>query len=187
MKTLNQYGAGCRCLMRMRENEGEPVISDQIFIEGYRDRFPHWQNCPGQLDTGMLCDLAKELKLAVRVDVFRDYERLLQEHRAGHAILVCTERAPRQSEPNLSPMRHTMLMMAMYETAFTVWSPSSDGGSDVLEKVDKAWWNRWYATGIVLQRTTVAATRPATSLFPPGNRWKDPKPSHLHASDVITF
>lgn len=149
---LNQYGGGCRCLLRLRENAGEPGLSDGLLISQFISRYPEWQDRPGETDAFTLCDLAKELKLAGKVEVFRDYNRILQEHRAGQSILVLTERAPEQTKEPLAVQHHVLLVVAMDETHFTVWCPYPSGQSDQLPKAARSWWDEWLAIGLVLYR-----------------------------------
>lgn len=150
MTDLNHDGAACRCLLRLRENEGLPGISDRTFITAHLSRFPAWKERPGEVGADGLFDLAREMHLADAIEVFRDYDRVLQEHRAGRSILVCTERTPEQVEPEPSPGRFTLLVVAMNETSFTLWCPFSNGKADDLPEAGRAWWDRWRAIGIVL-------------------------------------
>ena len=147
---LNEYGAACRCLLRLRENAGAPGMSDAAFIARFLPRYPEWREQPGATDAVMIVELARELQLASRSETFRDYDRVLQEHRAGHDVLVQTERAPEQAEPP-SPVRHyVMLLVEMSECDFTVWCPYPSGLSDTLPRASRVWWERWEACGLVL-------------------------------------
>lgn len=147
---LNQFGAACRCLLRLREDTGQPGLSDALFISQYLTRYPAWRDRPGETDLFVFCDLARELKLAERVESFRDYDRILQEHRAGRGIIVVTERTPNQS-PDTSPdQRHALLLVKMNEAHFSVWCPFVSGLSDVLPAAERAWWDNWFSIGLVL-------------------------------------
>ena len=152
MMDLNEHGAACRCLLRLRENEGEPGISDQDFIARYLPRYPDWEDRPGATDASTTFELAKDLHLADRIEIFRDYDRVLKEHRAGQSVLVCTERAPQPTETEQENNRYVTLMVAMNETSFTVWCPHDNGQSDVLPTAARAWWDKWLAIGMVLHR-----------------------------------
>jgi hypothetical protein len=148
---LNEHGAACRCLLRLRENQGEPGMSDAAFIDRFLPRFPEWRQRPGAADAATVFAVARSLGLTEHIEIFRDYDRLLLEHRAGRNILVCTERVPERSELDLSARRYTMLVVDMDAEAFTVWCPYPSGQSDVLPKAARVWWDRWLAIGIVLQ------------------------------------
>lgn len=148
---LNEHGAACRCLLRLRENQGKPGISDAAFIQRFLPNFPEWQQRPGAVDVLAVGMIARELRLGGQLEVFRDYDRVLAEHRAGAGVLVCTERVPEQTEPALAVARYTMLIVEMNAEAFTVWCPYPSGQSDTLPKAKRAWWDRWLAIGLVLR------------------------------------
>jgi hypothetical protein len=149
---LNEYGGACRCLLRLRENEGKPGISDRAFIGRYLPRYPEWQNSPGATDVSMICELARDLGLAAGIEVLRDYDSVLREHQAGHSILVITERAPDRIEPVLATRRFVMLATTMDEAEFTLWCPYVSGQSDLLPSAARQWWDKWLAIGLVLRR-----------------------------------
>jgi hypothetical protein len=153
---LNQHGAACRCLLRLRENAGQPGMSDAAFISRFLPRYPQWREQPGTTDAAMIVELARDLQLASRAETFRDYDRVLEEHRAGHSVLVQTERAPEQVEPTASEGRYVMLLVEMSEEHFTVWCPYPSGHSDTLPRAPRVWWERWQASGLILY--PVAAT-----------------------------
>ncbi len=150
MMDLNQHGAACRCLLRLRENEGEPGISDAAFIGRFLPRFPEWRERPGVADAMAIFDLARELRLAEHVEIFRDYDRVLQEHRAGRSILAQTERVPEPIELVPAARRYVMLVVDMDEDAFTLWCPYPSGLSDTLPKAARSCWDRWLTIGVVL-------------------------------------
>lgn len=147
---LNQYGGASRCLLRLRENEGKPGISDRTFITAHLDRHPEWQQRPGSADLATIFELAKELELADGMDVFRSYDRVLTEHRAGRNVLVCTERRPQQPAGPAGEQRYVTVLQAMDETRFTLWCPYPNGLEDVLADVARRWWDEWLCLGIVL-------------------------------------
>jgi hypothetical protein len=149
---LNQYGAACRCLLRLRENEGKPGISDSAFIERYLPLFPSWSERPGETDIYAILRLAHELGLAGRSTVFRDYARVLQEHRAGQNILVSTERLPEQKDTAPAATPCFMILEHMDEEGFVLWCPFPSGHSDRLPKAARVWWDTWQSLGIVFQR-----------------------------------
>ena len=149
---LNEHGAACRCLLRLRENEGKPGMSDAAFIARFLPRYPEWRERPGATDAFTLMELARELGLAGRVEVLRDYDSVLQEHRAGRGILVRTERVPEQSASAPVGRRHFALLVGMNDEAFTLWCPYPSGQSDLLPRAARTWWDQWLSIGIVLHR-----------------------------------
>jgi hypothetical protein len=153
---LNEYGAACRCLLRLRENEGQPGMTDAAFINRFLPRYPEWQQRPGATDMVALVEIARELGVAEHLDVFRDYEQLLREHRAGRSILVFTERAPEQLATALVTRRYAALLVEMDADTFTLWCPYPSGQSENLPPAARAWWDRWLAIGIVLSSTLPA-------------------------------
>lgn len=151
---LNQHGAACRCLLRLRENEGEPGLSDASFVARFLPRYPEWQERPGATDAFTMIEVARELGLAARADVFRDYDRVLQAHRAGQSVLVYAERAPEQVATGPRVGRYVTLLVAMSEASFTLWCPYPSGNSETLPVAAREWWDRWLAIGVVLQRSS---------------------------------
>ena len=147
---LNRHGDGCRCLLRLRENSGKPGLSDHAFIEANISRFPSWHERPGEADLLRLCELARNLQLADKVELFLDYDQVLKEHQAGRAILVLTERSPEQEPKVGSFRRHVLLLVGQTEQDFTLWCPFASGLSDVLPKGPRACWDRWLASALVL-------------------------------------
>lgn len=147
---LNEHGAACRCLLRLRENQGEPGMSDGSFIARFLPHYPEWHQRPGAADAVAILELARELRLASRSETLRDYDRVLAEHRAGHGVLVQTERMPEQVEPASPARRYVMLLVEMNEDDFTVWCPYPSGLSDTLPRASRVWWERWQASGLVL-------------------------------------
>lgn len=155
---LNQYGAACRCLLRLRENQGEPGLTDAAFIARFLPRFPSWLERPGATDTRMIIEIARELHLASRAETFRDYDRVLAGHRAGHGVILTTAFAPEQLEI-APPARSTvMLLVEMDDEHFTAWCPYPSGLSDTLPRAARVWWERWQTSGLVLYPAAAAAT-----------------------------
>ena len=148
---LNEHGAACRCLLRLRENTGLPGMSDAAFISRFLPRYPEWQQRPGVADLAGVLDIARELGLGAHMDALRDYNELLRQHQMGHSILVLTERAPEQVEPGPGAHRFVALMVHMDADAFTLWCPYPSGQSDNLPPAARQWWDRWLAIGIVLR------------------------------------
>lgn len=148
---LNEHGAACRCLLRLRENTGLPGMSDAAFISRFLPRYPEWQLRPGAADLAIILDVARELGLAAHLDAMRDYDQLLRQHQMGHSILVLTERAPEQVEPGPVARRFAALMVHMDASSFTMWCPYPSGQSDDLPPAARQWWDRWLAIGLVLR------------------------------------
>jgi hypothetical protein len=146
---LSQHGGACRCLLRLRENEGDASTSDAAFIARFLPRYPEWHERPGVADVSAVCELARELGLAERVEIFRGYDRVLAEHSAGRSILVYTERSPEQIE-SLSARPCVALVVHMSTEAFSLWCPYPSGQSDTLPAAQRPWWERWLAIGLVL-------------------------------------
>ena len=147
---LNEHGAACRCLLRLRENSGLPGLSDASFINRFLPRFPEWEQHPGAADLAVILEIARELGIARNMDALRDYDRLVAQHQLGRSILVLTERTPQQMESNPVVHRFVTLLTEMDAEAFTLWCPYPSGQSDNLPRAARTWWNRWLAIGIVL-------------------------------------
>lgn len=147
---LSTFGSASRCLLRLRENAGEAVISDQDFIARHRARYPDWAERPGELDPKGLVEMAAELNLARSIERTRDYDRLLAAHAQGRPILVQTEHAPHQTGVGRRPHRTTSLLETMDAQGFSLWWPDPNGQEETLPRAGRAWWNRWQALGLIL-------------------------------------
>lgn len=156
--TLDVHGAACRCLLRLRENQGEPSMSDAAFIARFLPRYPEWNERPGATDTLMLVEIARELGVASRADTFVEYDQVLAQHRAGHGVLLATARAPQQVETASTAQRHIMLLVKMSDDHFTAWCPYASGHSDILPLAPRVWWERWQTSGLVLYSVPDAVT-----------------------------
>lgn len=154
---LNQHGAACRCLLRLRENEGNPGMSDASFVARFLPRYPEWQELPGLTDATRITEIAQELELASSTETVRDYDRVLEQHRAGLSVLVQTERAPEQILPVWPMRRYVMLLVEMSESHFTVWCPYPSGLSDTLPRASRVWWEHWQSSGIILYPAAAVA------------------------------
>lgn len=148
-RNLDRFGGACRCLLRLREDQGRAGISDRAFITQHLEQRPEWSERPGVTDTAAIVELAKELGLARGVQLSRDYDRVLQEHRGRASVLVCTERAPEQTEANSETHSFVTLLQRMDENSFALWCPFPSGQSDVLPAAHREWWDRWLCTALV--------------------------------------
>lgn len=155
---LSRYGGGCRCLLRLRENRGSAGIPDRHFIGLHLHRYPEWKNRPGHADVATVIDLARELGLADRFELSRNYLHVRDEHRSGADVLAFTERPPQQSPSELPYDRYVTLVQNMDEASFTLWCPYRSGHSDVLPAAAAEWWDRWHCVGLIL-RTSAEAER----------------------------
>ena len=150
--TLNQHGDACRCLLRLREDQGRPVISDRHFIEEHLERYPAWREHPGAADIGTIHELAKELGLAHHIDLSRDYARVLDDHRNGISLLICTERPPQQQTGSPLPYdRYVTVLQRMDKASFTLWCPYRSGHAEVLPPARASWWDEWLCVAIALR------------------------------------
>jgi hypothetical protein len=152
-------------LLRLRENEGAPYLSDGEFVARYLPRFPAWAERPGEVDDEGLLVVAKGLGLADEIEVTRDYGRVLAAHRAGCSVLVRTLRAPRQAAAEAAPHEYTALLVTMDETHFRIWCPFVSGHSDLLPEAGRVWWEAWGSSGLVLRRRR--ASRPLAAVASP--------------------
>lgn len=158
LMNLNHHGAACRCLLRLRENQGNPGMSDASFIARFLPRYPEWQELPGLTDAARITELAQALDLASSTETVRDYDHVLEQHRTGHSILVQTERAPEQILPVWPMRRYVMLLVEMSESHFTMWCPYPSGLSDILPRASRVWWDHWQSSGIILYPAPAVVT-----------------------------
>lgn len=156
MMNLNEHGAACRCLLRARENEGLPAMSDATFITRFLPRFPEWRERPGIVDASAIGEIARSLGLAERIEDLSDYDDVLRAHQQGRSVLVRTQRAPEQVAGS-SARPYVMLLVEIDADVFTVWCPYPSGQSENLPAAARRWWEQWDATGMVLLPAAVGA------------------------------
>lgn len=166
MHDLSRHGGACRCLLRLLENEGRPWVSDAAFLDRFGTKYPEWDQWPGKTDTLAVFDLARLLGLATAIDVSRDFEQVLRAHRSGQAVLVKTERVPLQEAGPGERRNQVTLLTSIDEGGFALWCPYESGGSDVLPRAGRAWWDAWMAVGIILSKPGPA---PADGPAPPAS------------------
>jgi hypothetical protein len=152
MKDLNEHGPGCRCLIRLWENEGRATLSDEAFINRYLERYPAWAAQPGLADDLTLFEIAKDLGLAAGITVSRDYARVTRAFLAGDAVLVRTGCSPVPTLSEKDDEEHVLLLSAIDEGGFTLWRPFRNGSSDVLPRAAPMWWEAWFAVGLILHK-----------------------------------
>lgn len=150
LRTLDQYGAASRCLLRLWENEGNLGPSDDEFLRRFEVYFPHWQTRPGELDADTLGIVAAALGLAAEIKETRDYDAALRAHRFDRAVIVSTDLPPLQEPQRPSSRTHFMLLEQIDEDGFSLWCPFESGASEVLPRADRSWWRRWNAVALVL-------------------------------------
>jgi hypothetical protein len=136
-------------LLRLREDQGRPGLSDAAFVAQHLERRPEWGERPGLADTAAIIELAKELGLARGVQLSRDYDHVVAEHRDDASVLICTERAPDQTALDAERRVFVTLLQCIDEKSFTVWCPFPSGLSDVLPAANRVWWDRWLCTALV--------------------------------------
>lgn len=173
MNNLNRYGATSRCLLRLRENDGHPLLSDEALIATFLPRFPEWAERPGEVDFWGLSLIVKELGLARSVEVLRSYRHVLARYRAGSAVVVLTERAPQQGTDDLRFLRYSLLLVDMDEEAFSAWCPYPTGQEETFTRVPRARWDEWQSIAAVLDRPwrqNLTPEPPAEQKLPAPNR-----------------
>lgn len=160
MKTLNEHGGSCRCLLRLLENEGRATMSEEVFINRFLERYPAWAAQPGLADDLTLFELAKDLGLAAGITVSRDYGRVTRAFQAGHAVLVRTGCSPVQILPATDQEEQVLVLTAIDDGGFALWRPFRNGSSDVLPRAAPMWWEAWFAVGLILHKQPAAAASP---------------------------
>ncbi|HZZ57879.1 MAG TPA: hypothetical protein VFE31_08610 [Opitutaceae bacterium] len=143
---LNQYGSGCRCLLRIRENLGNPHLLEESFIAHGRHSYPDWAERPGAADLPRLCEIAGELGISSGGEVFCDYARILGLHRIGHSVLI------RARRPSAAGAERIALVVDMDERGMNLWIPTPDGSYDTAWESREEFAAGALTAGIVLYR-----------------------------------
>jgi hypothetical protein len=143
---LDRYGGGCRCLLRIRENLGKPPIADERFIADHQLAYPDWALRPGRVDLPRILELAAELGIANGGGGFRDYNRVLNLHRAGNPVLIQSRRVASAR----ADAEQMALLVDMDETQLSRWVPVGDGSAETIRTSRSEFWDGAQAMGIAL-------------------------------------
>lgn len=154
--TLDRYGAVSRCLLRLRENNGEAALADGDFLRRYAALFPQWQERPGELDVDGIRLMVEQLGLGGGIALQRNYAQVHRAHQLGHQVLVLTVCAPLQQSQSATVHAHAMLLESITPHEFTVWCPFESGASDTLPPAARAWWDQWRSVAVVISPARAA-------------------------------
>ena len=141
MGKLDTFGCACRCLLKLRERRGFPLSEDD-FLKQFSLHYPHWNMKCGLADTAIICELAKNMGLAIGVQAVRNYASVMQafNENTHSGILVCVERF-RDNQGQLSVLYHCMLLEHIDKSSFSLWCPFQDGTSASLPPFPVSDWD----------------------------------------------
>jgi hypothetical protein len=153
MKTeIDDHGGVFRCLLRLREDAGNDVMSDREFLRHYADLESEPTGDAGWSLTPMK-RAAAALSLAYDFQPAFTYEELLRDHRAGHAALVRINggRSGLYSQ-GANDFRVTLLS-AINESEMSLWCPMRNDQWDRLPPFPRHRWEELDALGVTLLET----------------------------------
>ncbi len=157
--TLDVHGGASRCLLRLREDEGNPPLSETAFLRQFSADIPLWETQPGKLTSANLLPVARELGLADFIVLETDYDRVLAAHDEGHRILVQTVQFPEYHGESGSAPPLMLVLETMNEFDFRVWCPYPSGNSSSLGGLPRPVWESWNAIGIILHKAENKTSR----------------------------
>ncbi len=154
---LDDHGGMFRCLLRVRENAGNDVMSDREFLRRYAEIELGSVDTPGW-SLGPMKIAATALSLKFDFQTSTSYEELLSDHRAGHTVLVRID-ASQLGLHSRGPNDFRVTVLAdMDELELSLWCPLRNGSWDLLTSVSRNRWEEIQALGVTLFASTPAPT-----------------------------
>ncbi len=125
-------------------------MSEVQFLAKFGSRFPAGK--AGLTDTGLICELARDMQLAIGVCCYRDFDLVARSHTdpATNGILVCVERMLLAG--TMQVLYHCMMLDRIDTSSFTLWTPIQDGTETVLPTFARSDWDAMLCHALVLRR-----------------------------------
>lgn len=155
---IDDHGGAFRCLLRVRENAGNDVMSDGAFLRRYADtassevESPQWSLAPVKR-------AAEALSLDFDFQTSASYEELLSEHRAGHPVLLRIDGSQLGLHTYGENDFRVTIIADMDELEMSLWCPLRNGLWELLTSVSRNRWEQIQALGV-----TLLAPAPAPAL-----------------------
>ena len=149
--TLDRYGAGCRCLLRARENLGHAYVTEDAFIATHTADFPDWNEAPGTANPQRLISLAQTLGIARSGEMTANYDDVVSAHRSGAIVLIRTEQEAKRAAGDTLGDEQFALLVDINASALTIWAPATDGSSETVSYSRAEFWNSAAASALVLR------------------------------------
>jgi hypothetical protein len=146
---LDVYGGAYRCLLRLREDAGNPVMSDRAFEAGYltNETLPKG---PVMWSTAAIGKMADALGLPPKARLCERYNEVLANHRAGLAVLVSLKASSFSLQSSGEVDYRVTVLSDMDDREFSVWCPLRNETWERLSSIDCARWESINAVGITL-------------------------------------
>jgi len=146
---IDDQGGIFRCLLRVRENAGNDVMSDREFARRYAEdgEIPAPTGA-WSLDT--LKKAARALELDFDVQTSSSYEEILSEHRMGQPVLVRVDGAQLTLHTQGENDFRVTVLADMDELEMSLWCPLRNGAWELLPPVSRNRWEAIRALGITL-------------------------------------
>ncbi len=131
---FNEFGCGCRCLIKLAEYHGRGLTREQFFQRFPPSYHPVWNVRYGITMTSCLVDLAREMGLCERADTKADFTfvRKKFEENQTCGIIVVTERLI-TGDGKIDVSYHCRLLVDFdSEGKLLLWSSFQDGTDSVL-------------------------------------------------------
>lgn len=130
--TLDQHGSGCRCLLRERENSGQPYVRDESFIAARLAEYPDWEQKPGAADHERLIEIARDFDLAHSGETMSDFEEIVRAHQRDRIVLLRTEGLLSKHSGLTAAENSMALLTAVADDSLVLWIPTTDGHSATM-------------------------------------------------------
>ncbi len=156
---IDDHGGIFRCLLRVRENSGKPVMSDREFLRRYGEREAGPVESFGW-NLGPVKTAAAALSLNFDFQTTASYEELLGDHRAGHIVLIRVAGAPLGLHSRGENDFRVTVLVDMDELELSLWCPLRNGSWQFLPSVGRNRWEDIQGLGM-----TLLASQPSDALL----------------------
>lgn len=146
---LDVYGGAYRCLLRLHENAGNPVMSEQHFASTYLP-YTNIQVEPSAWNLPAIRDTAAALGLAQDIRISKEYAQILADHQAGHAVLVRVKGDSFWMHSSSASDYRITVLETMDEQMLIVRCPMRNETWELLPPIDRSHWKTIDALGLTL-------------------------------------
>ena len=150
---VDDHGGVFRCLLRVRENAGNAVMSDREFLDRYAgidETADSGDANTSSWSLNVLKKAAAALSLKFDFQTSTSYEEVLSEHRAGYAVLVRVEGSQIGLRSDVENDFRVTVLADKDELEMSLWCPLRNGLWELLPSVSRNRWEQIEALGVTL-------------------------------------
>lgn len=146
---VDDHGGVFRCLLRVRENAGNDVMSDREFLRRFAELGPTRTDITGWSLEPMRA-AASALELAFDFQTSANYEEVLSDHRACRPVLVRVDAVRLGLHSRGEHDYRVTLLADMDEREMSLWCPLRSGSWDRLPPISRNRWEELQSLGVTL-------------------------------------